>query len=168
MALDTAKWQPLLIQVAERFTALKGSLAVVESCTGGGLAYALTALPGSSQWFVGGHVTYSNAAKTRHVYVRESTLHDQGAVSEDCVKEMANGGMVSFGVDCCLSISGIAGPDGGSTEKPVGLVWFGLAVRHHRIEAYEAVFSGDRESIRVQAIEFALNLLSKVSLKRAV
>lgn len=158
----------LLIQIAENFKQSKGRLAVVESCTGGGLGAALTSLSGSSTWFEGGMITYSNAAKMRHVYVRESTLAEQGAVSEACVKEMANGGMVAFGVDCCISISGVAGPDGGSPEKPVGTVWFGLAVRHKSIEAFQHQFEGDRDQVRQSAVLEALRILSKVSLRRAV
>jgi nicotinamide-nucleotide amidase len=158
----------LLIRIAELFKQAKGKLAVVESCTGGGLGAALTSLAGSSEWFEGGIITYSNAAKMRHVYVRESTLTEQGAVSEACVKEMANGGMVALGVDCCISISGVAGPDGGSPEKPVGLVWFGLAVRHKSIEAFKHQFEGDRNQVRDSAVREALRILSTVSLRRAV
>ncbi len=158
----------LLMQIAEIFKQSKGKVAVVESCTGGGLGSALTSLPGSSEWFEGGIITYSNAAKMRHVYVRESTLAEVGAVSEACVKEMANGGMVALGVDCCLSISGVAGPDGGSPEKPVGTVWFGLAVRHKSIEAFKHQFEGDRDQVRQSAVLEALKILSKVSLRRAV
>jgi len=141
---------------------------VVESCTGGGLGSALTSLPGSSDWFEGGLITYSNKVKMKSVYVRESTLEQHGAVSEECVKEMANGGMIALGVDCCLSVSGIAGPGGGSAGKPVGTVWFGLAVRHKSIEAFHHVFDGDREAVRQQAVQAGLTILSKVSLKKAV
>lgn len=163
-----AETSKLLLQIADNFKQSKGKLAVVESCTGGGLGAAITSVPGSSAWFEGGMITYSNAAKMRHVYVRESTLQEQGAVSEACVKEMANGGMVALGVDCCLSISGVAGPDGGSPEKPVGTVWFGLAVRHKSIEAFKHQFEGDRSQVRQSAVLEALRILSKVSLRRAV
>lgn len=165
---DDAETSGLLVQIADNFKQSNGKLAVVESCTGGGLGSALTSVPGSSAWFEGGIITYSNAAKMRHVYVRESTLEEQGAVSEACVKEMANGGMVALGVDCCLSISGVAGPDGGSLEKPVGTVWIGLAVRHKSIEAFKHQFEGDRNQVRQSAILEALRILSKVSLRRAV
>ena len=116
-------------KVAENILSQGGKLCVVESCTGGGLGNTLTALPGSSEWFLGGFITYANQAKMKHVYVRESTLEQDGAVSEPCVKEMANGGMIAMEADVCLSISGIAGPDGGSEDKPVGTVWFAWAVR---------------------------------------
>ena len=158
----------LLQTIATAFRAAGGKLGVVESCTGGGLGQAITSLPGASDFFEGGLITYSNTVKMKSVYVRESTLNEHGAVSEECVKEMANGGMVALGVDCCLSISGVAGPDGGSPEKPVGTVWFGLAVRHRSIEAFKCQFEGDRQQIRASAVSEALRILSKVSLKRAV
>jgi nicotinamide-nucleotide amidase len=159
---------PLLIQIAGNFTAAGAKLGVVESCTGGAIGAALTSIAGSSEWFEGGLITYSNKVKTKSVYVRESTLEQHGAVSEECVKEMANGGMIALGVDCCLSVSGVAGPGGGSVEKPVGTVWFGLAVRHKSIEAFHCVFDGDREAVRNQAVQEGLTILSKVSLKKAV
>jgi PncC family amidohydrolase len=160
--------QSLLLQIAELFRASGGKLGVVESCTGGGLGAALTSIAGSSDWFEGGLITYSNRVKMKSVYVRESTLELHGAVSEECVKEMANGGLIALGLDCCLSVSGIAGPGGGSPAKPVGTVWFGLAVRHKSIEAFHRVFEGDRESVRNQAVQEGLAILSKVSLKKAV
>ncbi|HEX4844230.1 MAG TPA: CinA family protein [Limnobacter sp.] len=158
----------LLQQIAQVFNTSKAKLAVVESCTGGGLGQAITAMAGASDFFEGGLITYSNRVKAKSVYVRESTLETHGAVSEECVKEMANGGLVAMGVDCCLSISGIAGPGGGSPEKPVGTVWFGLAVRHKSIEAYHRVFDGDRAAVRAQAVQTGLELLASVSLKKAV
>lgn len=154
--------------VADNLLRQGASLCVVESCTGGGLGGAITSLPGSSAWFYGGFITYANEAKMKHVYVRESTLQQSGAVSEDCVKEMANGGMIASNTSCCLSISGVAGPDGGTPGKPVGTVWMGLAIRHKAIEAFEFHFEGDRASIREQAIQKALEILSNVSLKKTV
>ncbi|WP_370261472.1 CinA family protein [Limnobacter sp.] len=158
----------LLLEIAQKFRAANAKLAVVESCTGGGLGYAITSMPGASDFFEGGLITYSNRVKAKSVYVRESTLESQGAVSEDCVKEMANGGLVALGVDCCVSISGVAGPGGGSEEKPVGTVWFGLAVRHKSIEAQRFCFEGDRAAVRAQAVQTGLEILAKVSLKKAV
>ena len=155
-------------KVAENFLSQEGKLCVVESCTGGGLGGVLTSLPGCSHWFLGGFITYANQAKMKHVYVRESTLEQDGAVSEACVKEMANGGMIAMEADVCLSISGVAGPKGGTEEKPVGTVWMGLAVRHKAIEATSYHFEGDRQSVRNQAIATALKLLADVVLKKAV
>ncbi|MCQ8894852.1 CinA family protein [Limnobacter humi] len=154
--------------IAQRFREARAKLGVVESCTGGGLGHAITSLAGSSDFFEGGLITYSNTVKMKSVYVRESTLEAHGAVSEECVKEMANGGLVALGVDCCLSISGIAGPGGASPEKPVGTVWFGLAVRHKSIEAFHRVFEGDRAAVRAQAVQTGLEILAKVSLKKTV
>lgn len=154
--------------IARQFREARAKLGVVESCTGGGLGSAITNLAGASDFFEGGLITYSNAVKMKSVYVRESTLDTHGAVSEECVKEMANGGLVALGVDCCLSISGIAGPGGGSPDKPVGTVWFGLAVRHKSIEAFHRVFDGDRAAVRAQAVQTGLEILAKVSLKKTV
>ena len=158
----------LVEKIAALFNHSKIKLGVVESCTGGGLGAALTAISGSSTWFEGGLITYANTAKIKMVYVRESTLQIHGAVSQECVKEMANGGMVALNVDCCLSLSGIAGPGGGSADKPVGTVWFGLAVRHQSIDAFHHVFEGDRASVRAQAVSTALSIISNVSLKKTV
>lgn len=159
-------WSELVEKVSSNLLGQKGFLSVVESCTGGGLSQALTSMPGASNWFAGGFVTYSNDAKIKHVFVRESTLHDQGAVSEDCVREMANGGMIALDCNCCLSISGVAGPDGGSEEKPVGTVWMGLAIRHKAIDSKCFHFEGDRQSVREQAIEKALEWLASINFKK--
>lgn len=158
----------LVACIGNLFVAQQKKLCVVESCTGGALGMALTSVAGASAWFEGGFVTYSNTAKMKQVYVRESTLAEHGAVSEECVKEMANGGMIAMGTDCCLSISGVAGPGGATPEKPVGTVWIGLAVRHRQIEAYSFAFQGTRDEVRKQAVMQALGIISTVSLKRTV
>jgi nicotinamide-nucleotide amidase len=158
----------LLQKIAVLFRQSGAKLGVVESCTGGELGAALTKIAGSSDWFEGGLIAYSNKVKMKSVYVRQLTLEQYGAVSEDCVKEMANGGMIALDVDCCLAVSGIAGPSGGSSNKPVGTVWFGLAVRHKSIEAFHYIFNGNREEIRHQAVQEGLTILSRVSLKKAV
>ena len=129
-----------------------------ESCTGGLLAANLTRLPGSSAWFDMGFVTYSNEAKQQMLNVNPSTLAHYGAVSEEVVREMALGALISSKADYALSISGIAGPTGGSEEKPVGLVWFGLASKK-RIWAESKIFNGDRDQIRAQAVQHAVQLL---------
>lgn len=161
-------YHTVLLEIARIFNQSGSKLGLVESCTAGGIGVALTSIAGSSDWFEGGIIAYSNKVKMKSVYVRESTLQQQGAVSEECVKEMANGGMVALGVECCLAVSGIAGPGGGSSAKPVGTVWFGLAVRHKSIEAFHFVFEGDREAVRQQAVQEGLTILSRVSLKKAV
>ena len=103
-------------------------VATVESCTGGGVAFAITEVAGSSQWFEKSWVTYSNQAKHEEVGVNLATLAEYGAVSSEVVREMAQGGLRKSGADLCVSISGIAGPGGGSKAKPVGLVWFAIAM----------------------------------------
>lgn len=130
-------------------------LVTAESCTGGGVAQWLTAVPGSSRWFERGFVTYSNSAKTEMLGVKAATLAVHGAVSEATVREMAHGALHYSHAHLSVAISGIAGPSGGTVEKPVGTVWLawaGVKATTARCEC----FSGDREAIRQQAIECAL------------
>jgi nicotinamide-nucleotide amidase len=138
-------------------------LVTAESCTGGWLAKTITDVPGSSQWFERGYVTYSNAAKVEDLGVSECTLGQHGAVSEAAAREMATGALrASATADVALSITGIAGPDGGTPDKPVGTVWFALAVRRDQgidLEARHQHFSSDREAIRRQSVKFALEWL---------
>jgi len=131
-------------------------ITCAESCTGGWVAKAITDIAGSSAWFDRGFVTYSNAAKHQLLGVAEVTLHEFGAVSEESVREMAQGALHAAGANLALSISGIAGPDGGTEAKPVGTVWFGFADSEGRIMALKRQFSGDRESVRLQAAVFSL------------
>src|SRR6185437_2377157 len=102
-------------------------IVTAESCTAGWVAKALTDVAGSSQWFDSGYVTYSNTAKIRAIGVSARTLADHGAVSEATVREMAHGALVASGAEMAIAVSGIAGPDGGTAEKPVGMVWFAAA-----------------------------------------
>lgn len=134
------------------------TVSCAESCTGGLLSGALTSLPGSSAWFQAGLVTYSNEAKQNILGVKKNTLEFYGAVSEETVREMALGALLNTKTDYALSISGIAGPTGGSEEKPVGTVWFGLATKQ-RIWAKTVLFEGDRDEVRRQAVQFALTFL---------
>jgi len=157
-----------LRQLAERagqhLLSHRKRLVVAESCTGGWLAKAITDLPGSSRWFECGFVTYSNTAKVRDLHVSERTLDRHGAVSEATACEMAIGALRVSSADVAIAITGIAGPDGGTPDKPVGTVWFGIAVRgganalddlHSRIQH----FTGDRDSIRRGSVKFALEWL---------
>ena len=130
-----------------------------ESCTGGWVAKALTDIAGSSAYFDRGFVTYSNAAKHDLLGVKESTLVEYGAVSEAVVREMALGALRAANADFAVSISGVAGPDGGTTEKPVGTVWFAFAARDGQISAIKQLFFGERDGIRLQAAVFALQTL---------
>ena len=133
--------------------------ATAESCTGGGVGSAITAVPGSSAVFLGGVISYANAAKRDLLGVRAETLAEVGAVSSETAAEMAAGARAALKADLAVSLTGIAGPDGGSEEKPVGLVWFGLAdARGVRTE--KAIFRGDREAVRAQAVVHALGMLS--------
>ena len=151
-------FQQQLQNLASNIATQNLKVTCAESCTGGLLAANLTRLPGSSAWFDMGFVTYSNEAKQQMLNVNPSTLAHYGAVSEEVVREMALGALISSKADYALSISGIAGPTGGSEEKPVGLVWFGLASKK-RIWAESKIFNGDRDQIRAQAVQHAVQLL---------
>lgn len=131
-------------------------LATAESCTGGWVAQTLTEIPGSSQWFDAGYVTYSNEAKQRMLGVPETTLRDFGAVSEETVEAMALGALREGSANLAVAISGIAGPDGGTPLKPVGTVWFAWARKGHVLNTALCQFDGDRHSIREQAVRRAL------------
>ncbi|RRE14168.1 nicotinamide-nucleotide amidase [Klebsiella pneumoniae] len=151
-----------LMQLSEKIgRALKARGATVttaESCTGGWIAKAITDIAGSSAWFERGFVTYSNEAKSQMIGVSEATLRDNGAVSEPVVVEMAIGARAAR-ADYAISVSGVAGPDGGSVEKPVGTVWFGVASVSGQGVTRRECFAGDREAVRRQATAYALNLL---------
>lgn len=129
------------------------TVATAESCTGGLLAGAITAIAGSSAWFEHGFVTYANAAKTRWLGVAPETLACHGAVSAPVITAMATGALAF--ADMAIATSGIAGPDGGSPAKPVGTVWFAWAVSG-RCESECRVFSGDRHQVRAAAVAYAL------------
>jgi nicotinamide-nucleotide amidase len=133
--------------------------AFAESCTGGLCAAAITAIPGSSACFLGGVVSYSNGSKRDLLGVREETLGSHGAVSAEVVREMAEGAALRFGSDCALAVSGVAGPDGGTAEKPVGTVWIAARFRYATIER-RCRFDGDREAVRRASREAALDLLA--------
>jgi nicotinamide-nucleotide amidase len=158
-----------LYQLAEEVGRSAGAagwrIVTAESCTAGWIAKALTDVPGSSQWFDSGYVTYSNTAKTRDVSVSARTLAEHGAVSEATVREMANGALQATGVEMAIAVSGIAGPDGGTAEKPVGTVWFGIATpeAHGPATVCELQhFAGDRDQVRRLSVEHALRLASRL------
>lgn len=133
-------------------------IATAESCTGGLIAAALTAVAGSSDVFDRAFVTYSNAAKTAMLGVPEAVIGTEGAVSEAVARAMATGALVYSDADLAVAVTGIAGPGGGTPQKPVGLVWFGLA-RRDRLFAVQHVFPGDRAAIRAAAVLRGLDLL---------
>lgn len=157
-----------LSQRLGRLLAGRGAtLTTAESCTGGWVAKAITDIAGSSAWFERGFVTYSNEAKSQMIGVSPETLAAQGAVSEAVVRQMAQGALAAAGADYAVSVSGIAGPDGGSEQKPVGTVWFGFAAADGRVLAFRECFSGDREAVRRQATGYALETLWQQFLQNA-
>lgn len=144
--------------VGQRLHQRAATLTTAESCTGGWIAKVITDVAGSSAWFNRGFVTYSNQAKQDLVGVQAATLAQWGAVSEAVVTEMARGALVTARADFAISVSGIAGPDGGSEEKPVGTVWFGFTSANKVITRLQ-YFAGDRERVRRQATAYALTTL---------
>jgi nicotinamide-nucleotide amidase len=142
-------------KLGQRLKAAREMLVTAESCTGGWVAQAVTSVAGSSEWFERGFVTYSNAAKQELLGVMQSTLKKHGAVSEETAREMAQGALARSKGTLALAVTGVAGPGGGSREKPVGLVCFAWAgKRETRTETKH--FSGDRESVRRQSVIHAL------------
>jgi nicotinamide-nucleotide amidase len=134
------------------------TLATAESCTGGLVSHRITNFPGSSDYFMGGFVTYSNEAKEKFLGVQSQTLEAHGAVSEETAREMARGARRQMGVDVAVSITGIAGPGGGTADKPVGLVYIGLSAPGVEL-VQRHVWQGDRLANKEQSAEAALQLL---------
>ena len=132
-------------------------LATAESCTGGWIAKALTDLSGSSAWFDGGVVSYSNEAKASLLGVRRDTLERHGAVSEETALEMVSGVLDRFGAGVAVAVTGIAGPTGGTPDKPVGTVWIGWKRQGAEARARLFHFDGDREAVRRQTVAAALS-----------
>jgi nicotinamide-nucleotide amidase len=139
----------------------KGTVVSAESCTGGWIAQMITSIPGSSEVFEGGWVTYSNATKERWLGVDAQLLANYGAVSSETAIAMAEAALNRSDATYSIATTGIAGPAGGSPEKPVGTVWFAWAERGRPAFSQHQVFSGDREAIRAQAVLFALEGLIK-------
>lgn len=155
--------QPDVGELADRFLkACKRSgilAATAESCTGGLIIAAMTDIPGSSSMVDRGFVTYSNEAKMEMLGVSERTLRDHGAVSAETAAEMAEGALGHSHAGIALAVTGIAGPDGGSAEKPVGLVWFGLAVKGKPLHVEKRIFDNrGRDYIRRETVKHALGM----------
>jgi nicotinamide-nucleotide amidase len=146
----------LALRVAERLAQAKQKLVTAESCTGGWVAQVVTSVAGSSAWFERGFVTYSNDAKRELLGVPPEVLEKHGAVSEETAREMARGALARSKGTIALSITGVAGPAGGSAAKPVGTVCFGWARRDAEPLTQTRVFRGDRESVRRQSVVHAL------------
>lgn len=150
----------LAIRVGAALAESERRLVTAESCTGGWLGKALTDVPGSSNWYDGGIVAYSNKLKQALLGVTHSTLVSYGAVSEHCAREMAVGAMETLGAQLSVAVTGIAGPDGGIPGRPVGTVWFAWAWSQDMnidTRVYVERFSGDREAVRRQTVVRALS-----------
>jgi nicotinamide-nucleotide amidase len=155
MLIATENCLQLSQQLGEILLQKKWTLATAESCTGGGLSSAITAISGSSQWFGYGWVTYANEAKQKLLNVSSKTLEDFGAVSEEVVLEMVTGALQISGANIAVAVSGIAGPTGGTAEKPVGSVWFAFALPSQKVTKFQ-LFQGDRSEIQSQAVRMVL------------
>lgn len=158
-----AELYALAAELGQRLAAAGLHVATAESCTGGGIGAAITAVPGSSGWFDCGYICYSNAAKQAMLGVNAATLMQFGAVSAETVAEMASGARQRSGCDLSVAVSGIAGPDGGTPDKPVGTVWLGWSNVDGRVATHCFVFAGDRDAIRRQAVREALRGLLRLS-----
>jgi nicotinamide-nucleotide amidase len=155
-----------VLTLAAILKAKQWRLALAESCTGGLVCATLTELTGSSDWFERGYITYSNEAKTECLGVPEELIKAHGAVSEAVARAMAAGAQDQAGVNASISITGVAGPSGGSIDKPVGTVCFGWAIQNDsteiRVVTKTMLFDGNRHSIRNQACDYALTELVKL------
>ena len=152
--------QAMLLQLSEQLIPQRKMLVTAESCTGGGIAYAITELPGSSNWFERGFVTYSNAAKQEQLGVPHELIARFGAVSEQVAAAMALGALQHSHADFSVAVTGIAGPDGGTEEKPVGTVCFGWGQRGADARTTRIVFDGNRQQVRELSILTALQGLA--------
>jgi len=150
--------EPQILRLSELLKNQRLTLAVAESCTGGLLGGRVTSVAGSSSYFRGGVIAYDNGVKHDILGVPADALERCGAVSAPVVEAMAGGAAKLFGCDCAISVSGIAGPDGGTAEKPVGLVFVGVFCRGETLSR-KFVFGGGRESVRSQCVEAAVGLL---------
>lgn len=157
---DDAELAALAGAVARRLTGSGRTFVAAESCTGGWIAKACTDLPGSSRWFLGSAVAYANEAKTRLLGVPAALLLEHGAVSEPVARAMATGALECLGGDLAVAVTGIAGPDGGTPEKPVGTVWLAWAVRGAgstcEVSTRRVALDGDRDAVRRRTVKLAL------------
>jgi nicotinamide-nucleotide amidase len=146
-------------QLAKTLIQQNKTVAVAESCTGGWLSKVLTDLPGSSHWFLGGVVSYSNEAKQHFLNVNKGDIDQYGAVSQSVAEQMVKGVEAGFKSSISLSVTGVAGPSGGTVDKPVGLVWFAVKATDMPVSSVMKNFIGDREQVRQKAVLTALTLL---------
>ena len=155
-AMDNKALEALAGRVGEALKARQLMISTAESCTGGWIGEVLTAIAGSSNYYERGFITYSNEAKQEMLGVPEQTITQHGAVSEETVCAMAAGAIAHSRAQVAVSVSGVAGPGGGSAHNPVGTVCFGWAVRDGQPQSARRRFDGDRESVRRQSVAFAL------------
>jgi len=146
----------LAAQMGAALRARGQTLAIAESCTGGWIAKVATDVPGSSGWFDRGFVTYSNVAKSELLGVRKDTIVNHGAVSAEVVAEMADGALQRSPAAVVVAVSGVAGPDGGTPDKPVGTVYLAWALREGPVHTERRQFQGDRDQVRLQSVAAAL------------
>jgi len=149
----------LVLRLADLLRERQWMMATAESCTGGLIAGACTDLAGSSDWFERGFVTYSNAAKTELLGVDAQLIASHGAVSEPVAHAMAAGALAHSRTQAAVAVTGVAGPAGGSAEKPVGTVWFGWAVEGQAVRTERRRFDGDRAAVRAATVRHALQTL---------
>jgi nicotinamide-nucleotide amidase len=157
--MNTSSTQDLVSQLASVLLEKRWHLSTAESCTGGLVAATITELAGSSDWFERGYVTYSNSAKSEDIHVSPELIAQHGAVSDQVARAMAVGAKQSSHAEVALSITGIAGPTGGSAQKPVGTVCFAWILANDAIHSETKLFSGNRQEVRQQACEFSLRKL---------
>ena len=160
---DQAALEALASALGARLRARRWRLVTAESCTGGWLAQALTANAGSSSWFDRGFVTYSNEAKQQSLGVQAATLAAHGAVSAATAAEMATGALRTADADLALAITGIAGPEGGTPDKPIGTVWFAFAVKGQPVATRLRRLDGDRRAVRAAAVAYALEAAARLA-----
>jgi len=156
----------LAVQAGAALQVMGWRLTLAESCTGGWVAKAITDIAGSSAWFERGFVTYSNAAKEQLLGVSPALLAEQGAVSAAVVEAMARGALAASPADLALAISGIAGPDGGTPGKPVGLVWFAVALRGAQPRSQSHIYQGNRDAVRRAAVAAGLAMIIGAAARR--
>lgn len=157
--MNDEQLQQLSRRIGEQLKKRQATVTAAESCTGGWIAKVFTDISGSSAWFERGFVTYSNEAKQQMVGVQDTTLQQHGAVSEQTVREMATGAAKAAAAEYAIAVSGIAGPDGGTPDKPMGTVWFAIAGPEGRVLAQRQIFAGDRDAVRRQSVVWALQTL---------
>jgi nicotinamide-nucleotide amidase len=148
-------------ELGERLKQKGMTMVTAESCTAGGIAYAITEITGSSAWFDRGFVTYSNSAKIQMLQVKQLTLEQYGAVSENVAMEMAEGALMNSHADLAISVTGITGPGGGTENKPVGMVYFACKNRDKDADSRIKKFTGGRAIVRQKAIKSALEFCIK-------